>query len=82
MRKSNFALRLLPSLMETLKEIAAKEKTTLNQYINVAVAEKLAAQQVARDFFSKRAAKGNIKKALRLLDSLGTEDTPEPGDEI
>lgn len=57
-------------------------KTTLNQYINVAVAKKLAAQQGARDFFSKRAEKGNIKKALRLLDSLGTEETPEPGDEL
>ena len=81
MRRSNFALRLLPSLMEALKKITAEEQTTLNQYINVAVAEKLAARQVAKDFFSERAKKGNVKKALRLLDSLGNEP-PQPGDEL
>ncbi len=81
MRKSNFALRLLPSLMEALKKITAEEQTTLNQYINVAVAEKLAARQVAKEFFAERAKKGNVRKALRLLDSPGNEE-PQSGDEI
>jgi predicted HicB family RNase H-like nuclease len=43
MRKSNFALRLQPSLLEELRGVAEAEDTTLNQFINVAVAEKLAA---------------------------------------
>ena len=80
MRKSNFALRLLPSLMEALKKTTAEEQTTLNQYINVAVAEKLAARQVAKELFAERAKKGKVRKALRLLDSLGNEE-PQSGDE-
>ena len=39
MRKSNFALRLQPSLLEELRTIAASEGVALNQLINVAIAE-------------------------------------------
>jgi predicted nucleic acid-binding protein len=41
--KSNFALRLQASLMEELRKAAEADGTTINQYINVAVVEKLAA---------------------------------------
>ena len=37
---SNYALRLQKSLLEEVKRIAAEENTTINQFINVAVAEK------------------------------------------
>ena len=40
---SNYALRLLSSLKAEAEKVAAAEGTTLNQFINVAVAEKLAA---------------------------------------
>jgi hypothetical protein len=40
MRKSNFALRLQPSLMEEARKTAESEGVALNQLINVAVAEK------------------------------------------
>ena len=40
---SNDALRLQASMMEELKKVVAEEGTTINQFINVAVAEKLAA---------------------------------------
>ena len=35
---SNYALRLQKSLLEEVKRIAADENTTINQFINVAVA--------------------------------------------
>jgi len=41
-RMSNYALRLLASLKAEAEKVAAEEGTTLNQFINVAVAEKLA----------------------------------------
>ena len=41
-RTSNYALRLLTSLKAEAEKAAAEEGTTLNQFINVAVAEKLA----------------------------------------
>jgi hypothetical protein len=42
-RTSNYALRLLTSTKAEAEKVAAAEGTTLNQFINVAVAEKLAA---------------------------------------
>lgn len=43
MKKSNFALRLQPSLMEEAKKLAKAEGVAVNQLINVAVAEKVSA---------------------------------------
>jgi predicted HicB family RNase H-like nuclease len=43
MRKSNFALRLQPSLLEAARKLAEAEGVALNQLINAAVAEKLSA---------------------------------------
>ena len=43
MRRSNFALRLQPSLLEELRKAAESEGVALNQLINVAVAEKVSA---------------------------------------
>lgn len=48
MRKSNFALRLQPSLLAEARTLAAAEGVALNQLINVAVAEKLAAARTER----------------------------------
>ena len=43
MRKSNFALRLQPSLLAEARKVAESEGVALNQLINVALAEKLSA---------------------------------------
>ncbi len=43
MRRSNFALRLQPSLLEELRKAAESEGVALNQLINVAVGEKVSA---------------------------------------
>jgi hypothetical protein len=47
MRKSNFALRLQPSLLQEARKLAEAEGVALNQLINVAVAEKLSALRTA-----------------------------------
>jgi hypothetical protein len=81
MRKSNFALRLQPSLLEELRGVAEAEDTTLNQFINVAVAEKLAALRTEA-YFRERAARANIPGAVKVLDRLGVGNTPLPGDRM
>ena len=43
MKKSNFALRLSPSLMDEAKKIAEAEGVAVNQLINIAIAEKVSA---------------------------------------
>ena len=48
MARTSYALRLLASLKAEAEKVAAEEGTTLNQFINVAVAEKLAALRTAR----------------------------------
>jgi hypothetical protein len=81
MRKSNFALRLQPSLLEEARKLAEAEGVALNQLINVAVAEKLAALRTA-SYFAERAARANIPEALRILDRAGVGQPPVRGDEL
>jgi hypothetical protein len=81
MRKSNFALRLQPSLLEELRGVAEAEDTTLNQFINVAVAEKLAALRTEA-YFRERAARSDIPGALKVLERLGVGNTPLSSDRL
>jgi hypothetical protein len=67
--------------MEELRKIAAEDQTTINQLINVAVAEKLAVLR-ARRWFEERATRGDPKKALKILSRLGRGQPPLPGDEL
>lgn len=82
MKKSNFALRLQPSLMAELRRLADEEDTSLNQFINVAVAEKLSAMRTAEVFFSQRATPDARRRALALLDRTGSDEAPRDGDEV
>jgi len=79
-RTSNYALRLLTSLKAEAEKVVAEEGTTLNQFINVAVAEKLAALRTAR-YFQERAARADLAVFDQLLARAG-EEPPRPGDEL
>jgi hypothetical protein len=80
MKKSNFALRLPPSLMEEARRIAKGEGVAVNQLINVAVAEKIATLRTA-EYFAERAERGDVQKALRILKRSGVGKPTVPGDE-
>lgn len=77
---SNYALRLQASLMDELRAVVEEEGTTLNQFINVAVAEKLAALRTER-YFRERAGRSNQADFLAILEKAGT-DFAIPGDEL
>jgi hypothetical protein len=81
MRKSNFALRLQSSLLDEARKVAEDEGVALNQFINVAVAEKIAALKTSA-YLAERAARADVDAALRILERSGTELSPEPGDEV
>jgi hypothetical protein len=81
MRRSNVALRLLPSLLDEARRIAESEGVALNQLINVAVAEKLSALRTD-NYFRERAAGASIEKAKRLLKRAGRGKPAGPGDEL
>ena len=80
MRRSNVALRLQTSLFEEARRVSQAEGVALNQFINVAVAEKISALRT-EDYFRERAARGNVQKAKRLLKRAGRGNPPVPGDE-
>jgi hypothetical protein len=80
MKRSNFALRLQPSLMEEARKVAKSEGVAVNQLINVAVAEKLSVLRT-EEYFAERALRGNVGKALRILKRAGVGNPPMPGDE-
>lgn len=81
MRKSNFALRLQTSLLDEARRVAQAEGVALNQFINVALAEKLSALRTA-SYFAERAARADVAKALAILDRAGRGNKPMPGDEL
>lgn len=66
MRRSNFALRLQPSLLDEAREVAEQEGVALNQLINVAVAEKLSALRT-RTYFAEGTGRTDNPKTLRIL---------------
>ena len=81
MRRSNFALRLQPSLLEELRKAAELEGVALNQLINVAVAEKVSALRT-EDYFRERGRRANRAETLRILERAGTGNPPVQGDEL
>jgi hypothetical protein len=81
MRRSNFALRLQPSLLDEARKLAETEGVALNQLINVAVAEKLSALRT-ESYFAERAARADIPKALAILQRAGAGNPPVKGDTL
>ena len=81
MTKANYSLRLQAGLKAEAERVAKAEGTTLNQFINVAVAEKLSALRTA-DYLRERAKRADLAEAMELLESFGTDAPPRPGDEL
>lgn len=77
---STFALRLPDSLYAHAKQLAELDQASLNQFITVAVAEKVSAFQTM-EFFKQRAGsaqKGDLAQLLKLV----PDRPPIAGDEV
>ena len=81
MRRSNFALRLQPSLLHELRKAAEAEGVALTQLINVAVAEKVSALRT-EDYFRERGRRADRAATLRILERAGKGNPPMKGDEL
>jgi hypothetical protein len=81
MRRSNFALRLQPSLLEEARKLAEQEGVAVNQLINVAVAEKLSALRTEA-YFRERASRADLGRARKVLSRAGKGNPPVAGDEL
>ena len=78
---TTFPLRLPVSLKAAVEKLAAADGTSMNQFLVMAAAEKLASIQTAEQFFAARAGTGDRAAAVRFLSRAGGE-TPRVGDEI
>ena len=68
-------------MLEEAKRVSESEGVALNQFINVAVAEKISALRT-KEYFREPAARANIGKAKRILKRAGRGKPPVAGDEI
>jgi hypothetical protein len=74
-------LRLQASLLEEVRRVSSSEGVALNQFINVAVAEKLSALRT-EEYFRERSGRASLTKAKRILKRAGQGKSPLPGDEV
>ena len=77
---STFALRLPESLFAHAKQLAEHDHASLNQFITVAVAEKVSALNTVQ-FFADRAGKSKHADFARLLGQVKDRE-PLKGDEM
>jgi hypothetical protein len=77
---TTYPLRLPKSLKQALKETAKEDGSSINQFIIMAVAEKLSAMKTV-SFFEKAQQEANPETFLRLLERRGGQP-PREGDEI
>lgn len=77
---STVTLHLPDSLHEKIKELAAKDGISVDQFLATAAAEKTAVL-LTDQYFDERAARGSRETLHRILDRV-PHGPPEPGDEI
>jgi hypothetical protein len=78
--RSNFPLRLPESVRRAAEAAAVEDGVSLNQFINVAVAEKTAALSGAR-MMAERASKADRAAFDAVMARTGPE-APREGDEL
>jgi hypothetical protein len=75
-----YALRLPRSLKEAVERLSKEEGTSINQFVAMAVAEKVSALQTAH-FFQERSARVDFKAFDRIMKRRGGKP-PRAGDEM
>lgn len=77
---ASYPLRLPQSLKDAIAKAAERDGISINQFITLAAAEKLAALDTVR-FFEERAGRADLARFREILNRPGGEP-PQPGDEL
>lgn len=75
-----YPLRLPKSLKEAVERLSKEDRTSINQFVATAVAEKVSAMQTAT-FFSDRKARADFKTFDKIMRRRGG-NKPREGDEV
>jgi hypothetical protein len=77
---STISLRLPESLHETVRKLAKKERVSINQFITVALAEKISAL-MTEDYLEERARRGDRRKFEKAMGRVADAE-PEEYDQL
>jgi hypothetical protein len=81
MNKSTYPLNLPLSIKKAAQRLAKEDGVSLNQWIAVAVAEKVGVVETAAEFFKKRAGKSSGQGLMKFL-RTAPKTAPEPEDTL
>ena len=81
MNRATIPVRLPPSLGNSARKLAEEDGVSLNQWVSVAVAQKISSVETAEAFFKRRAQGAAQADFLEILRSA-PDRTPDPGDEL
>lgn len=79
MSKATYPLKLPLSIKKAAQRLAKEDGVSLNQWIAVAVAEKVGVVETAAEFFKRRAGKATGQGMMKFLRSA-PKIAPEPSD--
>ncbi|MGA2182284.1 MAG: toxin-antitoxin system HicB family antitoxin [Bryobacteraceae bacterium] len=75
-----YPLRLPRSLKEAVERLSREDRTSINQFVATAVAEKVSALQTAK-YFADRQARADFRAFDKIMKRKGGK-TPRKGDEM
>lgn len=81
MSKASYPLKLPASVKAAAARLAKEDGVSLNQWISVAIAQKIGVVETAADFLKRRAGKARPADMLPFLDKAKRE-APPIGDEV
>ena len=81
MNKASYPLKLPASVKAAAARLAKEDGVSLNQWISVAIAQKIGVVETASDFLRRRAGKARPEDMLPFLDKAKRE-APPVGDKI
>lgn len=81
MSKASYPLKLPASVKEAAARLAKEDGVSLNQWIAVAIAQKIGVVETASDFLKRRAGKARSDDMLPFLDRA-KRAAPPVGDEL
>lgn len=80
MSRSSYPLKLPLSIKQAAQRLAKEDGVSLNQWISVAVAQKIGAVETAADYLRQRAGDARPSDMLVFLDKA-QQEAPPAGDE-
>jgi hypothetical protein len=81
MNRATIPVKLPPSLGNAARKLAEEDGVSLNQWVSLAVAQKISSVETAEAFFRRRSQDAEQVDFLEILHNA-PDRTPDPGDEL